>query len=471
MKKLLSIMILLAGVISFTSCGNDDPTYNAPAQLSLKSVDAFYAAAGGTGTIVVNTSETITATSNVDWLTASVNGSTVTLTVAANNKLEGRSTNILLKSATASKEVNITQRGIIYGMPDGMLYALADTANAKVIIPVVQSAGVTVTSLTEWLTASFNSETGAIEVVATSNDAEEPRFGYVAFQTGSVKDTLEIAQAGLLFNLEKTSVAVSNEGGIESVIIEHSRPVTIETASEWIECAFNDKTDVLSISIDENKALARQGTITVKSLDIEKTISVIQYDPASLGDQMFGDYYFVFDDENGETGAFGATLTEKALEIPDLGWAIPVTINKEGLTVSVNSGNFVGTYDYYGMPLYMYLLFADETGEFWTADDTESVVSATLGLEDIGEGEMTLMGDFVGTFGEDNNKFGSFLFSAFADQKLEITEDNYLGELLQCFNPYLMKIPADPDAAAAAKRRASKRSNVPFYLKKQRRFK
>lgn len=471
MKKILSLMVLLAGVTMFTSCGNDDATYTSTPKLEIVKADMMFESEGGTGSITINTSSAVTATTESQWLVLSVNGNQVTATASQNASLEGRSATITIKSGDAQTIVTATQKGSIYGIAGGMEYELNDLADASATILVVQSAGVTVESLTEWLTASFNSEASSIEVVAKSNDSEEPRIGYVAFQTGSVKDTLTIIQKGMVFNLEKTSVAVSNEGGIESVIIEHSRPVTIETASEWIECAFNDKTDVLSISIDENKALARQGTITVKSLDIEKTISVIQYDPASLADQMFGDYYFVFDDENGETGAFGATLTEKALEIPDLGWAIPVTINKEGLTVSVNSGNFVGTYDYYGMPLYMYLLFADETGEFWTADDTESVVSATLGLEDIGEGEMTLMGDFVGTFGEDNNKFGSFLFSAFADQKLEITEDNYLGELLQCFNPYLMKIPADPDAAAAAKRRASKRSNVPFYLKKQRRFK
>jgi len=77
MKKILSIMVLLAGVISFTSCGDDDTTYTAPAQLELKSVDAFYEAAGGTGSIVVNSSETITAASNAEWLTVAVSGTTV----------------------------------------------------------------------------------------------------------------------------------------------------------------------------------------------------------------------------------------------------------------------------------------------------------------------------------------------------------------------------------------------------------
>jgi hypothetical protein len=284
-----------------------------------------------------------------------------------------------------------------------------------------------------------------------------------------VKDTLEIAQAGLLLNLEKLSIAVPNEGGIQSVTIEHSRPVSIETTSEWIVCAFNDKTNVLSISIDENKALARQGTITVKSLDIEKTISVIQYDPASLADQIVGDYYFTYYNDKGEMKAFAATLTEEALQLPALGWSIPVTIDKENLTVSVKCGSYVGTYSSY----FMYLLFIDETDEYWSAEDTESVATAALSLEDIGEGELTLAGDFAGTFGEDNDKFGSFYFAAFSEQSLDLSDEGpFLGRLLQCYYPGLMKMPAEEEESAPAMlKRATKVSNVPLTLKKQKRFK
>lgn len=466
MKKILSLMVLLAGVISFTSCGDDDDaTYTAPAQLSLKSADAFYEAAGGTGSIVVNSSETITATSNVEWLTVSVSGNTVNLTVAANDKLEGRSTNVVLKTASASKEVNISQRGIIYGIPEGdagdNTFTLDDAENAKIVIPVAQTAGMTVTSQAEWLTASFNSETSAIEIVAASNDEEEARTGLVAIETGSIKENLTIVQKAMVFNLEKTSLSVANAGGIESVKIEHSKPVTVESTADWFKCNFNDKSGVLAISVDENKTLARQGTITLKSGNSTKTISVIQYDPASLADQIVGNYYFLFYDGDGKLSHFSSILTEDALQIPALNWSIPVTIDKEKLTVSINSGCFIGTYSSY----FMYLLFVDETDQYWTADDTESVVTASLSLEDIGDGNLTLSGDFEGTFGEENDKFGSFYFGAFSEQDLDMNK--MLGRLLQMYEPSLMKVPVEPEAASIAKRRVAKVSNVPFYLKKR----
>ena len=464
MKKILCLIVLLAGVTMFTSCGKDDATYTAIPKLDVSKAEVLFESNGGTGSITINTSSPVTATTESTWLTVSANGNVVTATAPVNGSLDGRSATIIIKAGDAQAIVTATQKGSVYGINGGLEYELSDTAQAKVSIPVVQSAGVSVTSLADWLTASFNSETSTIEVVATSNDIEEPRIGYVAFQTGNVKDTLEIAQAGLLLQLEKASVAVPNEGGIQSVTIEHSRPVTIETSSEWIVCAFNDKTNVLSISIDENKALARQGTITVKSLDIEKTISVIQYDPASLADQIVGDYYFTYYNDKGEMKAFAATLTEEALQLPALGWSIPVTIDKENLTVSVKCGSYVGTYSSY----FMYLLFIDETDEYWSAEDTESVATAALSLEDIGEGELTLAGDFAGTFGEDNDKFGSFYFAAFSEQSLDLSDEGpYLGGLLQCYYPGLMKVPAEEEAAPAMLRRAPKVKMVPTFSKKR----
>ena len=465
MKKILSLMVLLAGVISFTSCGDDDDaTYTAPAQLSLKSADAFYEAAGGTGSIVVNSSETITATSNVEWLTVSVSGNTVNLTVAANDKLEGRSTNVVLKTASASKEVNISQRGIIYGIPEGdagdNTFTLDDAENAKLVLPVAQSAGLKVTSKADWLTATFNEETSSIEIVAASNDDEEARTGLVEVQTGSIKEDLTIVQAAMVFNLEKTSLSVANAGGIESVTIEHSKPVTVESTADWFKCNFNDKSGVLAISVDENKTLARQGTITLKSGNSTKTISVIQYDPASLADQIVGDYYFTYYKDK-ELKAFAATLTEDALQIPALSWSIPVTIDKEKLTVSVKSGNYVGDFSGYSI----YMLFLDETEQYWTANSTTAVASAALELEDMGEGALTLVGAFTGTFGQNDYKFGSFLFSAFSTQTLDM--DKYLGDALQMTDPALIKVPAEPEAAPKKLKRAKAMTSVPSFLKKR----
>lgn len=463
MKKILSFIVLLAGVISFTSCGKDDATYNPVPSLEVTKADVLFEAEGGTGSITVNASSSLAVSVEGNWLTVSASGNTVSVVAPPNASLNGRSAKITIKADNAQAVVTATQKGSIYGVVGGLSYELSDLADASVSVPVVHTSEVTVKSLTEWLTASFNNETNEIEVVAQSNDGEEERVGYVAFATGNMKDTLVIVQSGMVFELDKTSLTVGNAGGTEKVNVKHSKPVTVETSADWLKCSFNSKTGVLSINVAKNTALARQGTITVKSGTSEKTISVIQYDPASLADQIVGNYYFTFYDGNGALKYLPAMLTEEALQIPALSWAIPVTIDKEKLTVSVNSGSFVGKY----MSYFSYLLFVDETDEYWTATSTDAVVSATLGLEDIGEGNLTLVGDFEGTFGEENYKFGSFYFGAFSAQTLSM--ENFLGALLQMYYPGLMKVPEESNAKAAPAMisRTQQLDIVPSLMKKQ----
>lgn len=468
MKKIFSLIVLLAGVISFTSCGDEDASYNPIPKLEVANANVLFEAEGGSGTITVNTSSAVTATTESTWLTVAVNGNTVTATAPLNSSLNGRSAKITIKSGDAQAVVTATQKGSVYGIDGDLVYSLSDTEGSAIGIPVVHTSGVTVQSLTEWLTASFNSETSEIEVVAASNDDESARYGFVAFETGAIKDTLLIVQSGMVFLLDKTSLAVSNAGGVEAVTIEHSKPVTIESDATWFECSFNNETGILSVAVDENSTLARQGSIVVKSGSVSKTITVIQYDPASLADQIVGNYYFTYYDAENKLSAFAATLTEEALQLPALGWSIPVTIDKEKLTVSINSGNFVGTYNYQGMPLYMYLLFVDETDEKWSGNKTDVVASAVLGLEDIGGGNLTLAGDFAGTLAS-GDKIGSFLFSAMLTQTLDVSDDNnYLGNLLQMYAPGLMKIPAEEgtEAPAMIRRASLQPSNMSLPLKK-----
>ena len=203
----------------------------------------------------------------------------------------------------------------------------------------------------------------------------------------------------------------------------------------------------------------------MKSANTTKTISVIQYDPASLGDQMFGDYYFLFiDAEDGEEGGVYAKLTENALVLPALNWSIPVTIDKEKLTVTINSGNFVGTYNYSGTLLYMYLLFVEETGQYWSANSTDYTVTAKLGLEDIGDGELTLAGAFEGVL--KGSKITDFLFSAFIDQTLDVNGDGYLGDLAQWSSVTLMKVPEEAEARGVVSKRSMQVSKKFSSLKK-----
>ena len=276
MKKILSFIVLLAGVISFTSCGDDDATYTAIQKLEVSQADVMFAAEGGTGSITVNTSAAVTATAEGSWLTVAANGNQVTVTAPLNSSLDGRSAKIIIKAGDAQAIVTATQKGSIYGVAGGLDYTVADAANSSVAVPVVHTSPVTVKSLTDWLTAKFNTETNQIEIVAAANDEKTKREGYVAFETGIIKDTLTIVQDAFVFEVGTDSIAMPTEGGVQKVGIKHSRTVTLATDADWITCKLDTKTDSIAVTVAANDGEARLGVITVKTSQFEKTIKVYQ---------------------------------------------------------------------------------------------------------------------------------------------------------------------------------------------------
>ena len=61
----------------FTACGNDDATYEPAPKLEVASADVLFEADGGDGSVVVNASGTVSATTDASWLTLSVQGNKV----------------------------------------------------------------------------------------------------------------------------------------------------------------------------------------------------------------------------------------------------------------------------------------------------------------------------------------------------------------------------------------------------------
>ena len=276
MKKILSLIVLLAGVTMLMSCGDDDATYTSVPKLEVSQADVMFAAEGGTGSITVNTSAAVTATAEGSWLTVAANGNQVTVTAPLNSSLDGRSAKIIIKAGDAQAIVTATQKGSIYGVAGGLDYSLADAPNSSVAVPVVHTSPVIVKSLTDWLTAKFNTETNQIEIVAAANDAKTKREGYVAFETGIIKDTLTIVQDAFVFEVEIDSIAMPADGGALKVGIQHSRTVTLATDADWITCKLDTKTDSIAVTVAANDGEARQGIITVKTSQFEKTIKVYQ---------------------------------------------------------------------------------------------------------------------------------------------------------------------------------------------------
>jgi len=290
MKKIFSFIALFAGVISFTSCSSDDATYQATPKLEVTSADVLFEAPGGNGTIVVNASGAVTATTTANWLTLSVQGNNVVVSANPNITLEGRSGLIKILSGDTEAEVTATQKGSVYGIPS-LEYKMGDY-QASLNIDVVHNLAVTVESQADWLTAVFNEETSQIELVAEDNDEADSRVGIVIVTMGDYSDEISVTQSGLLLEPETEILSTKNEAETFTVAVSHSRSVTVSTEDDWITATWNASKSVLTCSLTANDTgWRRKGTVTLTSGPVTKTVTISQFD---FVNDIQGDYSFVY---------------------------------------------------------------------------------------------------------------------------------------------------------------------------------
>lgn len=294
MKKILSFIVLLAGVISITSCSSDDATYQATPKLEVASADLAFEAAGGTGTVTVNNpAGTLTATTESSWLAVAVNGSTVTITAERNRMLEGRSATILLKAGDTENTITATQKGSEYGL-SGLNFTLADVANSSVNVDIVHTEGVTVSTETSWLQAVYDAAKDQIVITATeSNDANEERVGSVTVVSGIIEEEITVVQRGLLLELEKNKMTAANAASDVAIAVEHSRDLTVTSECDWITAAFDERASAINLTIAENATGdPRIGHVTVTSGPATRDLMITQYEFTSTVESLYMLVYY-----------------------------------------------------------------------------------------------------------------------------------------------------------------------------------
>lgn len=455
MKKILSFIVLLAGVISITSCSSDDATYQATPELEVASANVLFEAEGGDGSIVVNSSSTVSATTDANWLSLSVQGNKVIVTADPNLTLEGRSALIQLVSGTTKAEVTATQKSSVYGIPS-LSYEIGDY-QATLNIDVVHNQEVTVESQADWITATFNKETSQIEIVAEDNNEADPRVGIVTVTMGDYSNDIVITQQGFLLEPETDKIKSTNEAGDYTISISHSRAVTVKSNDEWVTATWNARTNVLSCSITANDTGApRVGTVTITSGPVVKTVAFIQYEFKDL----LGDYALFFTQEQGSEDFYyvPATLSTTSLDFAlysKYPWSIPLVCDEATATFTMTSGSYVGAYG----PYFIYLIFMDMADGLWTgigqSYSENQTMSATIEADIDEEGYFTVGGKFEGAL-LDTYPFDGWNFQAMSEQSF--TTEASLGYLTRIYDMELVQM-----SSAASRAIGNRASRISKY--------
>ncbi|MBQ7420507.1 MAG: BACON domain-containing protein [Prevotella sp.] len=400
MKKILSLIVLLAGVTMFTSCSSDDATYTPTPKLEIGAADVLFEAEGGNGSITLNTSSAVTATTDADWLALSVSGNKVNVVANPNITLNGRSALIKLKAGETEATVTATQKSSIYGIPS-LEYEIADY-QASLDIDVVHNQTVTVESQADWLTAVFNEETSQIEIVAEDNNEADPREGIIKITMGQYTDEIVITQIGLLLKPEVEILKTTDDAASLTVSVSHSRTVTVKSNDDWITATWNARTNVLTCAVKANDTgWRRTGTVTLTSGPATQTVTISQFDFVKdvQGNYVFWYYNSGWQSMNvvlSATSSTEGTLTWKArYTTVDAPFVMPVTFDAATESFSIenwldleqkysrSADNTVYTLSVYALTAYnngLYRLPASYIPEI-TASLYEDEETGTIGFE------------------------------------------------------------------------------------------
>lgn len=188
MKKIFSILLTLIAALGVFSCQTekdaDGSQYLAGPALEIISKEVVFAPQGGSGSIVINTRETVSASADRSWAVVTVAGNRVTVTVDRNESLESRYATIKLAAGSASAEVTAQQFGI------NSAHAWDDTytfpyGGGTLDLPYGESGTVWVdVSETNWITAQVDEENHLIHFTVAKSIYNYERVGHVTVTIG-----------------------------------------------------------------------------------------------------------------------------------------------------------------------------------------------------------------------------------------------------------------------------------------------
>lgn len=193
MKKLFNILLAVCCLGSFVACDDDvENPYATESSISIVAAHLDFSPASSVGSIhFASNSGTVTATTRASWCTATVSADSVIVSVDQNTGVAGRSTVVVLRNGSDSIQVPVTQRGIILSV-DKSEISSGNAAGSDVVV-FTSNMDVQVLSAPDWITTSLSGDT--LEVSFTANTTGHIRRGYVAYQSGGVKDSLRVQQA------------------------------------------------------------------------------------------------------------------------------------------------------------------------------------------------------------------------------------------------------------------------------------
>ena len=313
------VKVVQAGRIE--DVGDHDFMNVSPPSLSLASDAASF-------TISVSTNVDYQVASNVDWITATVSGTTnassVTFDVKANEGATAREGIITFTSSDGSmvRTVTVTQAGKEIPQLDisPAMFTLT-SEEASIEVAVEANVKYTVSSSAVWLVSPVSglTESNSLTFDVAANEETSVREATLTFtsEDGSITRTVTVTQAGkeaVSLNVSPASFDLSNEATSVNVSIETNTKYTVSSSAVWLVSPVSGLTESNSLAFDvaaNEETSVREATLTFTSEDgsITRTVTVTQ-----AGKELYLNVTPLRIDASAEGGTYPLTISTNAGE-------------------------------------------------------------------------------------------------------------------------------------------------------------
>ncbi len=313
------VKVVQAGRIE--DVGDHDFMNVSPPSLSLASDAASF-------TVSVSTNVDYQVASNVDWITATVSGTTnassVTFDVKANEGATAREGIITFTSSDGSmvRTVTVTQAGKEIPQLDisPAMFTLT-SEEASIEVAVEANVKYTVSSSAVWLVSPVSglTESNSLTFDVAANEETSVREATLTFtsEDGSITRTVTVTQAGkeaVSLNVSPASFDLSNEATSVNVSIETNTKYTVSSSAVWLVSPVSGLTESNSLAFDvaaNEETSVREATLTFTSEDgsITRTVTVTQ-----AGEELYLNVTPLRIDASAEGGTYPLTISTNAGE-------------------------------------------------------------------------------------------------------------------------------------------------------------
>lgn len=201
MKKIFSIITLCLCTL-LVACSDEEAVTSSLQVVATDGID--FSAASGEGTITVSATEAITAASNKEWCTTTVEGNVVHVAVTTSSEVTSRIALVTISAGTSSVDVPVIQAGAVTIVDDYNLYYCCGYDGGEFDFSFKTNSSYSVEVPEEaagWLTYTYDTENNVLKFNVAASADKTPRGAEVKLSAGAKELVLSLSQIEVSLDL------------------------------------------------------------------------------------------------------------------------------------------------------------------------------------------------------------------------------------------------------------------------------